>query len=70
MAEIVDHFVDENGTQIDIVVIDHDNYVGLDANRKLMPSQQPTVYYLEELPSTQGNANLFIDIARYMLDED
>lgn len=70
MSEMVDHFVNEQGECIDILVVDHDDYVGLDANKNLNATEQPTVSYLEELPSTQGNANLFVDIAHYMLDED
>lgn len=69
MEESIDHFIDENGERIDIEIIDRDDYVGLNADRKLRSAQQPVVTYLEDLPSTQNNSNLFIDIARYMLSE-
>ena len=68
MTQTIDHFVDENGENIYISVMDASDYVGLNADRKLLSSQQPTINYLTELPSTQGNSNLFIDVAHALFD--
>ena len=66
--EIIDHFVTLLGQSVDIQDSDREQYLGLTEDRKLTADSQPSVTYVSELPSVDGNANLFIDIAHAMFD--
>lgn len=66
--EIIDHFVTLLGQSVNIQDVDRDQYLGLTAERKLTANSQPSITYVSELPSVEGNTDLFLDIAHAMFD--